>query len=876
MKLRAIRVRDVKGFAAPGKAIEGLGDGLNVLAAENEFGKSTVFEALRVVLYEKHSLKNSKVEALRPYDAKGGPTIEVDIETGAGHFRLHKRFLSRARASVINLANGHAIASGDDVQDWMFDLLGAKKSDDGPTGLLWVEQGQSLEQPKATEASGALLSSLIEQTVREVTGGARVREVQARATAQLKGLITGTTRKPTGRFSEVLKVRADLLEQIKSFEKRLQEAEAKRAELTRLQVEVRDLEDPERQSKQQEDLKTVTEKLLGVQQITERLNGLSREVKLTEQSSSRVETDLNDLEAAGSQARATRAATDEIYKKIERQQAAYKKQKEKHDAAVVVEHKHKQVMLNVKEDAERVRKFVKARAVEARLQAAREKLKSAETVAGALAKAIKVRDAIRVDRRALETLDQLRAAADRAEARRYAGQTKVSVSYEQDTEHKIRVDGQALGDQEQRTVDGRLVLDVDTVGRLIIDAGEGTDGAKAEQDARASQVALDAALSALGVRTLADARDAAEQKTQAAAEARSCEAELQRIAPDGVDQLKAACIELSGLVAPPSDSAEPSLSEDEAAANVRSAEAALEARNRERHDAEQELRASDQVLHGYKAEQNRLSQQLDYVVARFGAEDTWEHRRTELIAARATHKDALADKAKEISTLQKQVVGSERLAAEKMRLETEIHRREKHVAELRHKTGALTGALGEIDKDGVGERLADLRGSLERAEAQIAALESEQRALETLIQTLKTVESHAQDQFFAPVMEELQPLLHKVVPDSELKLGSNFSPDHIVRDGLAEPFGHLSGGTREQIAVLTRLAFARLMARKGRQMPVILDDALVYSDDARIERMFKALQIAADDIQLIVLTCRQKTFQDLGGTTLKLVDWHPA
>ncbi len=46
---------------------------------------------------------------------------------------------------------------------------------------------------------------------------------------------------------------------------------------------------------------------------------------------------------------------------------------------------------------------------------------------------------------------------------------------------------------------------------------------------------------------------------------------------------------------------------------------------------------------------------------------------------------------------------------------------------------------------------------------------------------------------------------------------------------------------REQLSVLTRLAFARLLARDGRPAPVILDDALVYSDDDRIERMFDAL-----------------------------------
>jgi uncharacterized protein YhaN len=86
-----------------------------------------------------------------------------------------------------------------------------------------------------------------------------------------------------------------------------------------------------------------------------------------------------------------------------------------------------------------------------------------------------------------------------------------------------------------------------------------------------------------------------------------------------------------------------------------------------------------------------------------------------------------------------------------------------------------------------------------------------------------------------------------------------------MRDGAVESVDRLSGGTQEQVAVLTRLAFARLLARSGRPTPVILDDALVFSDDERIERMFIALHRVAADQQVLVLTCRQLVFSRLGG-----------
>ncbi|WAC47231.1 hypothetical protein OVA03_10995 [Asticcacaulis sp. SL142] len=65
------------------------------------------------------------------------------------------------------------------------------------------------------------------------------------------------------------------------------------------------------------------------------------------------------------------------------------------------------------------------------------------------------------------------------------------------------------------------------------------------------------------------------------------------------------------------------------------------------------------------------------------------------------------------------------------------------------------------------------------------------------------------------------------------------------------------------------------MARNGRPAPVILDDALVYSDDDRIEKMFNALHRQAMDQQIIVFSCRQRAFSNLGGHRLRMTDWTP-
>ncbi len=160
---------------------------------------------------------------------------------------------------------------------------------------------------------------------------------------------------------------------------------------------------------------------------------------------------------------------------------------------------------------------------------------------------------------------------------------------------------------------------------------------------------------------------------------------------------------------------------------------------------------------------------------------------------------------------------------------------------------------------------------LEVAAARLARIAREVRVLQRLQGALEAARSEARDRYFAPVAGELRPLLHLLWPEAELDWADNtLLPQSLIRNGTVEAIDILSGGTQEQIAFLVRLAFARLLARGGRHAPVILDDALVFTDDDRIERMFDALHRQAGDLQIIVLSCRQRAFRDLGGTVLTI------
>jgi len=108
MKLRAIRLHNVRRFADEGIAIEGIDDGVNVLAAANEYGKSTVFDAIHALFFQGHKGKPKPILSLQPY-SKGSITVEAEVDTSDGAYRIRKRWLGSVQSQVFDSASGRIV-----------------------------------------------------------------------------------------------------------------------------------------------------------------------------------------------------------------------------------------------------------------------------------------------------------------------------------------------------------------------------------------------------------------------------------------------------------------------------------------------------------------------------------------------------------------------------------------------------------------------------------------------------------------------------------------------------------------------------------------------------------------------------------------------
>lgn len=169
MKLTRVAIDGVGRFGTPAR-IEGLGPGVNILAAGNEAGKSTFFRAIRACLFERHGTKNDAVRNL----ATDGLSLPVTVTLGFDHedvsYDITKSFLKSPAASLKR--NGVEIARNREADETLWEILGLTSSsgrspDEAAFGILWVSQGQSFQVPKPSEAATSALNAAIQQEVAE-------------------------------------------------------------------------------------------------------------------------------------------------------------------------------------------------------------------------------------------------------------------------------------------------------------------------------------------------------------------------------------------------------------------------------------------------------------------------------------------------------------------------------------------------------------------------------------------------------------------------------------------------------------------------------------------------------------------------------------
>jgi DNA repair exonuclease SbcCD ATPase subunit len=872
MKLRAIRLHNVGRFWPQPEAVEGIGDGLNVLAAENEVGKSTLFQAMRLVLFTKFTSKPQYLKDLRSYHADEGLCIELELSFEGKTYRLMKRYLTRAMASVTEVATNQLIAQGDDAEDWLKQVLGVTETADGPYGMLWVSQGDSLK-PLISKTDAAdktqFLSSLVETEIEAVSDGGLAAAVQADASRELQTLVTKARGEPTGDYKAAIRKLDELEADIDDLQRRVNETEDARQALQKLSVE---LENPE-VAEQSTNLKAAVTRAgkahQAALQYQQDVQQKTTTARLTQEQFEAAEKAVTSLKSLQGKARAARAQKAKLAAKLDGLRQRHQEQLGRLEKTV-------SALEAIEIDVSAGRRAVEqALAVQDAGRAEKDRVRLAKDLADVEAAVAEIDSAqkaladLKFDAEALRRLEDLNVQQQQAEAERNAVVTEVTVSYDKDATERFQADGRMLADEERISVDGRLDVTVEGVGKLSVTAGGGGNAAAVAQAALTTAQDFREALAFFQCHSIDEARRQLQRKTKLMSDLTTAQSIVKRLAPDGVEALQAEVqvLEASAAAGQP----EGALDVSSARQKLQEVEAAQQGLRQEKERIAGEGSLSEKDIARLEEQLAAVEQTLTDADEALGAEETWAGQLDELAAAFAIAKTARDEAATALQALMRSpldVKTSEpALKVAEAALETFQQRRE----QLRVEHSKLTGSLERDQKSGVLEKLGELKDLHKAGMQKREALEQHVRALKLLVETVEEAQQATRDAFLAPVMQELTPMLDRVLPGAAVELDEKFAPRGLRRNGTNEKFQRLSGGTKEQIAILTRLAFAKLLAKKGRPVPVVLDDALVFSDDTRIERMFAVLEEAAQDVQIVFLTCRLATFSKLKAKKLQLV-----
>jgi len=173
--------------------------------------------------------------------------------------------------------------------------------------------------------------------------------------------------------------------------------------------------------------------------------------------------------------------------------------------------------------------------------------------------------------------------------------------------------------------------------------------------------------------------------------------------------------------------------------------------------------------------------------------------------------------------------------------------------------------LDQMQAEGLHEKHQSVLAESNDNAGRLKQLNRRARAAAKLWKTLCHHQRQAQLSYARPLADRVS-TMGKVVfgDDFSVELSESLNIDSRTLKGVTVPFDDLSGGAREQIGILLRLAAAQLVS-KTEAMPLILDDTLGHTDAKRLETMGAILNSAAQTAQIIVMTCYPARYSYVGS-----------
>jgi energy-coupling factor transporter ATP-binding protein EcfA2 len=867
MRVHRIRITNVAGVSA--REVSLAERGITLIAGQNESGKSTLFLALQALLDHPDDASHREVKALKPLHTGLTPEVEADLTIGPYRLTYSKSF-AKGKAGGTTLRIDKPVPeslTGREAHDRVSEII-----DQNLDRALWdamrITQGSALELPML--AGVRSLSAALDRAVGNDIAGERESNLFERASQEFLRYWTAGG-KPNKECTDLDQKAADAAQNEKTLREKLQELDA---DITSYKSKTREFSIANGQTGNLAAARdrAAADKL--------RLDGLLAEVR------------NNDLVVTAAQqgeqmALSAAARRSELIADLAASEEAL---------AVATQHRQ-QAQTRPTELGAKVT-TLEAEAVGARssLEAANTALALAERDAAyqqnrmdLMLLSARLQAVTQADGEIAEAEDIVKsllatkedcAALAKASTAIAVAKAKLELASPKASVHalvpvRVRLNGidhdLAQGQAASAPPGNSTKIVIGEVAEILI---EGTqDVAQLERALDSANRAHQGLLDRLGVTTADEAESQRHRRENAAdrlaATRKAVTGNLIDLTRESmrakVEQLKEATSEYPAT-RPPTANALPDTLES-AKAIAAEARKALEAARKALQAIEDQLRvvtAAAAAAHQEEAvaEATRVSRadrrdQVAKSLATARQEHSDDALQTELATAQSTVNAAIGKR--DVAKAAYDGADPERVSAGLTAAEKALANHERNLQRIRDDINKLSARLEINGESGLEEEYQKAQRDAFVAQDAVARFKRRAHAAALLYETLRECREDAQRSYVAPLKSEIE-RLGKVIFGEEFRvvIGEDLSVEGRVMNGTTIPYTSLSSGAKEQIGILQRLATARIVGKGG--VPLLLDDAVAYTDNVRQEALASALGFASADTQTIIVTCAPERY----------------
>jgi hypothetical protein len=863
VKLHRLVLRNYRGIAY--RDIEFPDRGVVVVSGANEIGKSSMIEALDLLLEAKDRSTKKEVKQVKPTHLDEGAEITATISTGPYRFEYHKRFHKRQQTSLAVSSPVREQLTGDEAHDRVQAILAETVDTD-----LWHAQRVLQSGSTASvDLSGcdALARALDVAAGQTVTMSGCEPLLIDRIDAEFRQYFTATGR-ATGLWATAVGRLREAELQVELCQAAVDEVDQAVAdhgrtadELARLSLDVvTAVKRLEAAQAAADTIKQLTDRLAQARALAEsaEMAQAASNAALGERRRLRAELAERSATITGLESAVEAAASDEVAaNEVAVATAAA-------SAVARVAAEGCQVLLDAaRSTVERIARRDEAEKLTARLARIDSVERGLLGVEAEFAQIALSDDVMRDVELAVLATERAAAQAELSSAR---------VEFDAATEVRLVVAGQLVELSAGATWSQNVTTatDVEVPGVVTVRVVPGAPAADSQGKLDKARRLLDVLLEEAGVADVAAARALDNRRRELAASRDRLRATLDGlVGDDAVDAFRARLAEVSD--APVSGAgdrrAEVARTELKAAADAHR-QAAVDHESRRDAAAAAASRAI-QLAGAVTVAQSKLTTARDEVAA--ASERLVRQRDSQSDDQLVIQAEADGERARAVAA-RVMAIDTELAAAAPTAVAAELADASRNAADLGERHDEVGGQLRELTaqlrvygSEGRKGRLDAAQTEREHASTEHARIQRRAGAAQLLQSVMTRHRDQSRLRYVEPFRAEVERLGRIVFGgDFEVEIDGDLRMLTRTLHGRTVPFDSLSGGAREQLGIVARLASAALVAKED-GVPVVIDDALGFSDPDRLAKMGQVFDAVGGDGQVIVLTCSPERYAGIAG-----------